>query len=168
MSLLSSKPSHNKDELLANFTDQVLSGDKLPQDLSIPLNDMELKELAETVILINKTYDDIDVDEERAERMYAKIAAAWNKQPEPGGLRAALNKIFKPQEQWRSQRSRQHLGFALAAVSMTILVLLATPFISSLVTATPGSAGLHPASAITIILAIILAAAVILWAGRKR
>jgi hypothetical protein len=172
MSLLSSKPSHDKDALLANFTDQVLNGDEFPQDFSIPLNDMELKELAETVLLINNSYDDIDVDEEKAERMYAKIVAAWKKQPEkdtaPDGLLAVLNKIFKSQERWRPQRSRQHLGFALAVVSMTILVLLATPFISSIVTATPGSAGLHPASTISILLAIILAAAVILWAGRKR
>lgn len=172
MSELNSKPSHNTDELLAAFTDQTLDDDNLLVESTIPEDDSELKALADTVLRIKDAFGDETIGDAQANRIYKNVMAELKRAPSEQAVHipwlSRLKQTFAPQQPWRSRRSQQRFGLTLAFALTAILLFALTPFISGVVSATPGSAGLQSASLITVVFGIILTAVVICWVRRKK
>ncbi len=167
-----SKPFQSRDELLAAFTDHALAGGEPQIGPVIPEDDSELRALAETVLRVKDVFGSDGPDEAEAARMHARIMSAWKKRlPEQEGGYSWLQRlaqVFKPKSQWRSQRSLQRSGLALAFALAAVFLLVMMPFVSSAVATTPGSAGMHPAGIASLAFAAILIAVVVWWARRKK
>jgi hypothetical protein len=168
MSKSLSKPN-DIDDILASFTDHALDGNDLPVDL---VADPEAKKLAETVLRLQEAYKEINVSDREAKRIRAKVLAAWHLSQQThaqksGRLKEIIRALF-PHPGWTSRQTRQRWGLAMAIAAMAIFIMLVAPLLSTLVYATPASAGRYTPSNLGILLAIIVAAAVVLWATRKK
>jgi hypothetical protein len=147
-----SKATKTMEDQLADFTDRVLEG---KTSVIASVADVELRDLEETVLLINRTAPQGTVDEKILRRMQADHILRTRRTSASG------------QPIWKSQRSRQQAILVVAAIAVLGGILLALPFLTSGNGSMAGTAGLQPQNALPF---IILAGVIflIIWLARRK
>ena len=144
----SKKTNPTPDDMLADFTDQVLDG-----KTSAPA-DAELRDLKETVLRLKQALPQGALDERTARRMQANFKAR---------VRKADSQTIPV---WQFVRPRQRLVFAFAAFALAAL-LIVFPFLTPIGEPVEGTAGLE--SQYVILLAGALCAiGLLIWVRRRK
>jgi hypothetical protein len=140
---LSPCAQHHDDEL-AEFTDQLLSGDE-PETLTMAAHDRELLALQEIVVRLKRAFETDQPDEDMTRQAQSHLVAEWHKagfdaQAESAWQRWQRNlTASRPAWQPSSKRRRIHVAILIAVIGIVLfaLLLITTPISDSL----PGAAG---------------------------
>src|SRR5512140_1433522 len=139
------------DDLLANFTDQVLDG-----KTSAPVSpaDAELRGLEETVLRLKQALPQDALDERTLRWMQANFHARVRKADSP------------TIPIWQFPRPRQRLALAFAAVALAVL-LIAVPFLQFTSETTQGTAGFQT-QGMLLLVGVVCVIALLIWARRRK
>lgn len=157
--------SRQQDDELAEFTDQVLSGD-MPESLDAATQDQELLELQRVVVHVRQAFGADRPDEAMAERIRSNLVKEWNRIGPGPGVRmdtvSPLDRLSRGLGLHRLTRGQAY-AFSLLVVIVVVgvLVALLSPDTStgpSLPGAAQGESGLLP-----LVLVLGIALAGILW-----
>ena len=140
------------DDRLADFTDRLLEGKTAVLASSA---DLELRNLEETAMLIDRSFPKDAVDEKVLRRMLNqhKLRVRRAGSPSP--------------PLWRSQHSRTRPILIAAAIILLLGIFIGLPFLASGNVNVEGAAGLQPQNTIPF---IILGSVIFLliWVGRRK
>jgi hypothetical protein len=143
------KPS--PDELLADFTDRVLSGDT---SLSASPTDAELSTLEKTILRLKRSLPQEALDEKLLKRMQADFKIRARKaNPSTSSV-------------WQILRPRQRLTLAFVGLALAV-ILIASPFLPLINDSMQGTAGLQPRD-IILLGGIVCVVLLLLWVKRRR
>lgn len=166
------KPQNNKrtiEDQLADFTDRSLVEEKVEQDEATFAPDPDLRALQQTSQRLKDAFGDDALDEEVIQRMQRNIIKQWHQQEDKTRLSAwqQLTGLFKGYDQkWQSQRSRQRLSMALSLATLTVLLLVAIPFLNNPGSGQPGASGQNPSIFVLVAFGGLILLA--LWFLRRR
>jgi hypothetical protein len=158
------------DEQLAEFTNQVLAGEKNVEKDKIKTG-TDLDALKETIIRLKTAFGEDELTVEESTRMHKQILARYQKsqkEPRVSSWKKWLQNIGFNQTGWRSTRKRQNAILAVSLFAIIIIILIGMPFFLSNTSSLPASAGLQPQGIIAVIILGILAIiSVWLWLRHK-
>jgi hypothetical protein len=148
------KPTQNPDDLLTEFADRVLDGEKARLDFS---RDEELRGLEETIVRLNSAFPEESLDEKTVARMQSNFksvvrSSTLNPESRPGGL---------------SRWPRPRMVLTFAAVLTVVSLYLLTPFFPSGTGNVEGSAGMQGETTVFVI-ALGSVIAILIWLRRNR
>jgi hypothetical protein len=127
MSKINHTPQINPDDRLAEFTDQVLSG---TTQTTASDADGELALLEGTILLLNKAYPPVPMDEARVKQMQIRLK------------RRIRHEAEAEQSFWRNILPRLPVLTAMSVLGLLLIFLLISPFFAaagSSMTATAGN-----------------------------
>jgi hypothetical protein len=143
----------NLDDRLTEFTDEALAG-QVDQPASD--SDADLLLLEETVLRLKNAYPPPSLDNARVKQMQVRFK---------NRLRREMQEAQQPF--WKRWLPRPQVWAALGALSAVILFVVLSPQFSTAGSSTSATA-LSPARGIILALAVILFAALVFWAHRRK
>jgi hypothetical protein len=128
-------PQNNKpgiDDLLADFTDQILNEKVIREDETPFASDPELRALEQTALRLRNTFPNDGPSEEVIQRMRNNISAQWQQRSQE--IKPFWKKwqdLFQPSKrEWQSQRTRQRLYMAVSIAVLAIFFIISIPFLN--------------------------------------
>jgi hypothetical protein len=158
------------DDQLAEITDQLLDGKTL-EELSIPIQDQELRGYQETVALMKREVENMQPGEHLVERVRYNLIKEWQQsgiQRSQSVWKSWFNKIRVKPPVWQSAGKRQRtyaLRLALTAVFVLVLAFFIFPTLNI---ALPGSAGSSADLVLLVFIFITLLGFILWWLASRK
>ncbi len=154
---------------LAAYTDLLLSGNTHDREITSPVPDPDLNTLQLTALRLQTAFDSGEPDRATIQRMHRNIIQEWHRleQRKLSTIWQGLMASFRaPRQKWASQQSRQRFSLIATLTAVTILLVMAVPFLNTTGDELAGTSGQHPSLYILIAIGALILLAV--WLMRRR